>query len=155
MPKWKPPFAKHSMDGMMADLDPSLYAAIAADPFAKLIGATLDELRPDYARISLTITPDLVGPHGKTHGGTVMSLAEAALAAATHANGTVHLALSVNTIFHNATTVGDTLTAEVTPQRTGGRIAGYEMRVIDQQDTLVATFQAVVYKTNQPLITDE
>jgi acyl-CoA thioesterase len=139
----------------MADLNPALYNAIAADPFAKLIGATLDELRPCYARMSLTITPDLVGPHGKTHGGTVMSLAEAALAAATHANGTVHLALSVNTTFHNATTIGDTLTVEVTPQRTGGRIAGYEMRVLDQHGTLVATFQAVVYKTNQPLVVGE
>jgi acyl-CoA thioesterase len=140
---------------MMADLDPALYAAVAADPFAKLLGATLDEVRPGYARMSLTITPELVGPHGKTHGGTVMSLAEAALAAATHANGTIHLALNVNTTFHNATTIGDTLIAEVTPQRTGGRIAGYEMRVIDQHGALVATFQAVVYKTNQPLVDGE
>lgn len=136
----------------MNDLDPALVASITADPFAKLLGATLEALRPNYARMQLVITHDLVGPHGKTHGGTVMSLAEAALAAATHANGTVHLALSVNTIFHNATTIGDILTAEVTPQRTGGRIAGYEMRVTDQHGGIVATFQAVVYKTNQPLI---
>lgn len=129
-----------------------LYNAIANDPFAKTIGATLDELRPGYARMSLTVTPNLVGPHGKTHGGTVMSLAETALAAATHAYGNIHLALSVNVTFHNATTVGDTLTAEVNEQRAGGRIAGYNINVTDQNTTLIATCQAVVYKTNQPLI---
>lgn len=139
----------------MDEVTPELYAAIAADPFAMRIGATLETLSPGFARMRLTVTPDLVGPHGKTHGGTVMSLAEAALAAATHANGTVHLALSVNTTFHYATTIGDTLTADVRPQRTGGRIAGYEMRVTDQHGTLVASFQAVVYKTNQPLVAEQ
>ena len=134
-------------------VDTALYAAISADPFANLLGATLDEVRPDYARMSLVITPSLVGPHGKTHGGTVMSLAESALAAATHAHGTVHLALNVNISFHNATTIGDTLIAEVTAQKAGGRIGCYEMRVVDQNGTLIATCQAVVYKTNQPLIT--
>jgi acyl-CoA thioesterase len=137
----------------MSELDPELYGMIAADPFARLLGTSLDDLRPGHARMSLTVTPDLVGPHGKTHGGTVMSLAEAALAAATHAYGTIHLALSVNVTFHKATTAGDRLTAEVIEQRAGGRIGGYEMHVTDQDGALVATCQAVVYRTTERLTT--
>ncbi len=137
---------------MSEDITPELRAAIAADPFAQHIGATLDEVRPGYARMSVTITPALVGPHGKTHGGAIMALAEAALAAATHAYGTIHLALNVNVTFHQATTIHDRLCAEVEAQRVGGRVGGYGITITNQNDHLVATCQAVVYKTRQSLL---
>ncbi|MCB0077904.1 MAG: PaaI family thioesterase [Anaerolineales bacterium] len=137
---------------MSADLSPELRDALAADPFANWIGAALDEVSAGHARMSLTVRPEHCGPHGLTHGGTIMALAEAALAAATHAHNRVHLALNVNVTFHSATRPGDHLIATVDEQRAGGRTAGYAMTVVDQGGTLVATCQAVVYRTREPFV---
>jgi acyl-CoA thioesterase len=135
-----------------SDLSPTLRQALTDDQFSAWIGATLDEARPGFARMSLTVRPEQCGPHGLTHGGTVMALAEAALAAATHAYNRVHLALNVNVTFHSATRPGDRLTATVEEQRAGNRTGGYAMTVTDQEGTLVATCQAVVYRTREPLV---
>ena len=132
----------------------ALYTTLKDDAFARFLGATLEEVEPGYARMTLLVRPELAGPQGVTHGGAVFALAEAALAAATHAYNRVHLALNVNITFHSATRPGDTLTAEVQEQRAGGRTAAYAIIVTDQQGTLVATSQAVVYRTQQLLVPD-
>jgi acyl-CoA thioesterase len=113
----------------------ALYATLLADPFTRFLGATLEEVEPGYARMSLVVRPELAGPQGVTH-----------------AYNRVHLALNVNITFHSATRPGDTLTAEVQEQRAGGRTAAYVITVTDQQGTLVATSQAVVYRTQQVLV---
>lgn len=136
----------------MSDLSPELRAALADDPFANWLGATLEAVRPGYARMSLTVRPAHCGPHGLTHGGTVLSLAEAALAAATHAYNIVHLALNVNATFQKATRPGDRLTATVEEQRAGKRTGGYSMTVVDQRGELIASCQAVVYRTREPFV---
>lgn len=134
---------------------PILYDTLSSDPFSAFLGATLDEIRPGYARMSLVVRPELAGPQGVTHGGTVFALAEAALAAATHAYNKIHLALNVNITFHSASRPGDRLTAEVHEQRAGGRTGGYTMTVTDQDEKLVATCQAVVYRTKKPLVEED
>lgn len=137
------------------DEQPVLHEVLVGDPFARFLGATLEAVRPGYARMSLVLRPELAGPHGMTHGGTVFALAEAALAAATHAYNLVHLALNVNITFHQATRPGDTLVAEVQEQRAGNRTGGYTITVTDQHEQLIATCQAVVYRTRQPVVPPE
>lgn len=137
------------------DEQSALYEVLTADPFANFLGATLEAVRPGYARMSLALRPELAGPHGMTHGGTVFALAEAALAAATHAYNLVHLALNVNITFHQATRPGDTLVAEVQEQRAGNKTGGYAITVTDQHERLIATCQAVVYRTRQPVVPSE
>ena len=131
-------------------MSPELLAVLHSDPFTRALGATVEEVRPGYARLRLVVRDDQAGPHGYTHGGTVMSLAEAALAAATHAYGTVHMALSVTVHFHSSTRPGDSLTAEAAEQHAGGRTAGYTMRVEEGAGRLIASCQAVVYRTRDP-----
>ena len=134
----------------MSALRPELLAALRGDRFTQSLGATLDEVGPGHATLRMVVREEQAGPHGLTHGGTVMSLAEAALAAATHAHGTVYMALSVTVHFHTSTRPGDTLIAEAQEQHAGGRTAGYTMRVHDGNGTLVASCQAVVYRTREP-----
>jgi acyl-CoA thioesterase len=134
---------------------PSVYETLLSDPFTRFLGATLEEVYPGYARMRLEVRPELAGPQGVTHGGTVFALAEAALAAATHAYNVVHLALNINITFHQATRPGDTLVAEVQEQRAGGRTAAYQITVSDQTGSLVATCQGVVYRTRQPFVGQE
>lgn len=133
-------------------LSPALYTAIANDPYAQYIGATLEAVQLGAARMSLVLHPHHMGPHGKTHGGAIFSLTQATLSAAAHSYNIVSLALTVNITFHSTSQPGDTLTAEVSEQKGGGRIGSYRIQVLDQHDTLVASGQALVYRTGQMLV---
>lgn len=44
--------------------------------FPKLVGLRLDELRLDYARMSLPFRPELNQPHGLVHGGAIATLVD-------------------------------------------------------------------------------
>ena len=39
------------------DVDPRLFARLAADPLAAHLGITLEQVRPGYARASMTVGP--------------------------------------------------------------------------------------------------
>ena len=134
-------------------ISPALRAKLETDGFARLLGAELLDVKPGHARMALDLKPEHHGTPGVTHGGTVFALAEAALAAATHAYNLIHLALSVNIVFHSTTRAGDRLIADVRPHHSGKRTATYNIEIRDQNDTLVASLQAVVYRTKTPLIT--
>lgn len=140
---------------MSAPLSPDLRAALAADPFRHHLGATLEEVGPGHARVSMVVGPEHCGPHGMTHGGALFALAETALAAATHAHDRLHLALNVNITFHEATRPGARLVAEVSEQRAGGRTAAYTITVQDGSGMLVASCQAVVYRTRRSFLNPE
>lgn len=133
-------------------LAPALYAAIASDPYAHHVGATLEEVRLGFARMTLALQPHHMGPHGKTHGGAIFSLTQATLSAAAHSYNIVSLALTVNLTFHSTSQAGDTLTAEVSQQKGGGRVGSYNLQVLDQHNNLVASGQALVYRTKQVLV---
>src|SRR5688572_22356405 len=50
----------------------------AADVASRELGMQLDEVRPGYARLSMTVTGSMVQGHGSTHGGFVFTLADSA-----------------------------------------------------------------------------
>jgi acyl-CoA thioesterase len=65
-----------------------LYQHLAAEPFAQQMGISVDELRPGYARASMTLAPWMVNVHGTAHGGMLFALADVAFAAASNSHGT-------------------------------------------------------------------
>lgn len=119
---------------------------IASDPYARLLGIKLLELRPGYARVSLEISPDMVNFHGMTHGGVIFSLADAAFAAASNSHGRVAVALNVNINFLSATTAGARLEATGREEKLGNRTALYRMTVTNENGELVALADGLVYR---------
>lgn len=97
---------------MEESIDPELFRALADDPLAAHLGITLDEIRPGYARASMTVGPSTLNAVGTAHGGATMALIDVVHAAVSNSHGTVAVAQSVHTEFLTAGRQTDRLVAE-------------------------------------------
>src|SRR5512135_401651 len=81
------------------------------DSFARLIGMSLVELNPGFARAILSITDEKVNMYRMAHGGAIFSVADQACEAAGNSLGEPAIALQTNIYFLAAGTSGDSLEA--------------------------------------------
>ena len=129
-----------------------VFQRISQDPFAKWLGMELQELRPGYSRLTMTVTPRMLNFHGIPHGGAVFSLADAAFAAASNSYGQTALALSMTISYLAATGAGAHLVAEAQELRKGHRAGFYQITVKTEGGELVATCQAVVHRKKDAFV---
>ena len=89
------------------DVPAELFRRLAADPLAAHLGITLDEIRPGYARASMTVTRTHLNAVGTAHGGATMALLDVVHAAVSNSHGTVAVAQDVHTEFLDAGRPGE------------------------------------------------
>jgi acyl-CoA thioesterase len=131
------------------DIDPALFARLAADPLAERLGITLEQVRPSYARAVMPVGPDLLNSVGTAHGGATMALLDVVHAAVSNSHGTVAVAQDVHTEFLAAGRPGDRLTAEGTEVHRSSRTAVYRIEARADDGRLVATALARVFRTDR------
>jgi acyl-CoA thioesterase len=129
-----------------------VFRKIGQDPFARWLGIELQELRPGYSRVAMTLTPQMVNFHGIPHGGAIFSLADAAFAAAGNSHGQAAVALSMTIQYLAATVPGTHLIAEAQELRKGNRTGFYQIMVKTQAGELIAACQAVVHRKRDPVV---
>jgi acyl-CoA thioesterase len=123
---------------------------IQGDPFAQLLGAKVEILKPGHSRVTLTITDDMVNFHGDTHGGVVFSLGDMAFAAASNSHGQTAVALNVGINFLKATQSGDRLIAEAVEQSANGPMGLYDITIRnDPTGEIVAKSQDLAYRKKE------
>lgn len=137
---------------MTTQANDPVYQKISQDPFARWMGIALQELRPGYSRVAMTLTPEMLNFHGIPHGGAIFSLADAAFAAAGNSHGTVALALGMTIHYVAATSPGSRLVAEAQELRKGNRSGFYQITVKTEDGDLIATCQAVAHRRREPLV---
>ncbi|PKL38516.1 MAG: phenylacetic acid degradation protein PaaI [Spirochaetae bacterium HGW-Spirochaetae-1] len=118
---------------------------VREDPYAKLLGILVEEVREGYARCSLTVTGQMLNFLGVPHGGLIFSLADVAFSAASNSDHSPSFALDVSGSFMRAVAVGDTISAEAIRIHTTKRTGIYRMDV-KKNDLLIATFQGTVLR---------
>ncbi|WP_115864356.1 hydroxyphenylacetyl-CoA thioesterase PaaI [Halorussus litoreus] len=133
----------------MSEIPDERRERIASDPFAAKLGVELVDLGPGRARTELTITEDLLNFHGTPHGGAIYSLADAAFAAASNAEGETALAMETDVSYFESVAVGETLTAEAEEVHVRGRTAAYRVAVTDEDGEPVASFRGRVYRPEE------
>jgi acyl-CoA thioesterase len=121
------------------------------DAFAAQIGVKLLEADVGYAKATLTITPEHFNGFRVAHGGAIFTLADFAFGVAANADGNVTLAINVNISYLKAVTSG-TLFAEAQEVSRNPKLATYTVRVTNDQDELIATFQGMAYRKKERLI---
>jgi acyl-CoA thioesterase len=131
------------------DIDPALFARLAADPLAERLGITLEQVRPGYARAVMPVGPDLLNSVGTAHGGATMALLDVVHAAVSNSHGTVAVAQDVHTEFLEAGRPGDRLVSEGVEVHRSSRTAVYRIEARAEDGRLVATALARVFRTGR------
>jgi acyl-CoA thioesterase len=132
------------------DVSAELFARLSADPLAAHLGISLTEVRPGYARATMTVAPTHLNAVGTAHGGATMALLDVVHAAVSNSHGTVAVAQDVHTEFLSAGRPGDVLEAVGVEVHRTNRTAVYRIDARAQDDRLVATALARVFRTDRP-----
>ena len=131
------------------DVPAELFARLAADPLATHLGIELEQVRPGFARASMTVRADLLNAFGMAHGGATMALLDVVHAAVSNSHGTVAVAQDVHTEFLDAGRPGDRLTSEGLEVHRSSRTAVYRIEARAQDGRLIATALARVFRTGR------
>jgi acyl-CoA thioesterase len=141
---------------MREDRKDKINEYIQRDPFAKLLGATVEIVKPGHSRVTLSITDDMLNFHGLTHGGVIFAMGDMAFAAASNSHGQTAVALNVGINFLKATKSGDRLVAEAEEKKSAGPIALYDITIRDDRSRdLVAKSQDLVYRKKEWFVAED
>jgi acyl-CoA thioesterase len=128
-------------------------AMYARDTASQMLGMALEEVRPGYARLRLTVRPDMLNGHGSCHGGLVFALADSAFAFACNSHDVVTVAAGCSIEFLTPAQEGDELVAIAEERFREGRNGVYDVEVRRADGTLVATFRGRSSATRDRVLT--
>ncbi len=116
-------------------------ALYARDHAAHALGITLVEIRPGYARMTMTVRPDMLNSHDICHGGFTFTLADTAFAYACNARNYVTVATGADIIYPASGRLGDLLAAVAEERYVQGRNGVTDVTITTQSGTVVALFR--------------
>ncbi len=121
-------------------------AMLERDAASRALGMVIDEARPGYARVSMTITETMVNGHAIAHGGVTFTLADSAFAFACNSRNEPNVALQASISYIGAVRLGERLTAEAQERSSRARTGVYDVTVTRGEGELVALFRGVCYR---------
>lgn len=106
------------------------------DPASQALGMVLAEIRPGYARMTMTVRADMLNGHGTCHGGYIFMLADSAFAFAcnSHNFNTVGAGCTIDYLAPGRE--GDVMTAEAIEQALSGKTGVYDIAVTVKERTI-------------------
>lgn len=110
----------------------------ADDKASTGLGMALEDVAPGYARLSMTVRPDMVNGHGICHGGFIFALADSAFAFACNSYGERAVAQHCAITFLRPATQGERLTAAAAERTRAGRSGIYDVSVTGTDGSIVA-----------------
>lgn len=129
----------------------AIFQEVEREPFARKFGLRLVDLQEGYSRVEMRLSPGMENILGMAHGGALFALIDEAFETASNSHGTVAVALNMSVSFLAPPAAGSLLVAEAREINRTHRTASYDIRVTDDQSTLVACCQALVYRRGKPL----
>lgn len=108
--------------------------------FNEHVGLQVDEVRPNYSRLRLSIRPEILQPTGIVHGGAVATLADVAggiAAHITHPPGSRLVTVEMKINFIGAVSEGE-LIAEADPLHVGRRTSVWRVNITDGNGKQIA-----------------
>ena len=105
------------------------------------LGMAIEEVRPGYARLRMSVRPDMLNGHDICHGGFVFALADSAFAFACNSHNRATVAAGAAIEFLAPVRLGEVLVAEAEEQALGGRLGVYDVVVRRADGERVALFR--------------
>jgi acyl-CoA thioesterase len=137
-------------------MDPKVKAAIQqaveTEPFARTLGIQLVELDEHHSIVEMTYVPEKMDNiYQRAHGGAVFALIDEAFETVSQTDGTIAVALNVNVTYTGSPEPGARLRAEARQVNRTRKTALYDIKVTDHQKHLMATCQALAFRTGKPI----
>ncbi len=121
----------------------SAAAMWANDEASKWFGMEIAEVDEGRAVLTLTIASHHCNGHGMCHGGVTHALADSAFAFACNSRNTATVAQHTMISFLAPGKIGDRLTATAAEVTVAGRSGIYDVRITNQDNTLIAEFRGM------------
>jgi acyl-CoA thioesterase len=130
----------------------AIHKAVAREPFALNMGMELVELEEGFSAVEMTHDPARMDNiYGRAHGGSIFALIDEAFEAVAQSDGTVAVALNVNVTYAASPEPGARLRAEAKLVNATKKTASYDIKVTEKGGRLVATCQALAFRTGKPI----
>lgn len=136
---------------MDENLRQTFHSQVDKEPFASKFGLKLLEIRDGYSLVEMKFSPDMENLFGMAHGGAIFALIDEAFETASNSHGTLAVALNMNVTFMASPRPGSILRAEAREVSLTRKTASYDIKVCDDQDSLIAKCMALVYRKGHPL----
>ena len=130
----------------------AIYSAVKEEPFAKVMKIELMELELGYSAVEMIYDPTHMNNiYERAHGGALFALIDEAFETASQTDGTIAVALNVNVTYVSSPEPGVRLRAEAKNVSQTKKTAGYDIRVMDEKENVIATCSALAYRTGKPI----
>ncbi|MGQ9694915.1 MAG: PaaI family thioesterase [Thermodesulfobacteriota bacterium] len=129
----------------------AIYRQVEKEPFAQKFGLKLVALDEGYSRVEMFFTSDMQNIFGMAHGGALFALIDEAFETASNSHGTTAVALNMNITYLSSPPLGSKLTAEAKEFNRTNKTANYDIKIYGEQNQLIASCQALVYRKGTPL----
>ena len=129
----------------------AIFKKVEKEPFAQKFGIKLLELGDGYSKVGMNFTPDMENFLGMAHGGALFALIDEAFETASNSHGTVAVALNMNITYISPPSSGSRLMAEAREFSKTQRTAVYDIKLYDEENHLIASCEALVYRKGVPL----
>ena len=137
---------------MDARIREAIFNAVQEEPFAKVFGMRLIELNAGHSVVEMSYDPTKADNiYERAHGGAIYGLIDEAFETAGQTDGTIAVALNVNVTYIKSPRKNTRLRAEARRVSQTKKTAGYEIKVTDLNDVLIATCTALAYRTGKPI----
>jgi acyl-CoA thioesterase len=113
---------------------------LAAEGTGPTWGLKIEDVREDYARVSMIVRADMLNGHGFAHGGMIFALADSAFAYVCNGANHASMAAQASIIFLDKVREGETLVAEAQQVAREGRAGVTRVAVRTSEGRSVAEF---------------
>lgn len=116
------------------------------DAFSQWLGIELLDVKAGYAKVQMTVRPEMCNGFGIAHGGITFSFADSCFAFASNSHGRMAVSIETSISHTKAVQIGDILIAESSEDSLSNRLGTYHIKVQNQHNETVALFKGTVFR---------
>jgi acyl-CoA thioesterase len=126
--------------------------AVKREALAKTFNIELVELDTGFSIVEMNYDPVVMSNiYDRAHGGAIFALIDEAFETSCQTHGTIAVALNVSVTYIASPDKPVKLRAESREASRTKKTASYEIKVVDENSRLIATCQALAYRTGKPI----
>ena len=130
----------------------AIESAVQREALAKTFNMQLIELDTGFSVVEMNYAPGVMSNiYDRAHGGSIFALIDEAFETACQTHGTIAVALNVNVTYVSSPDTAVRLRAEAREVSLTKKTASYDIKVFGENMKLIATCQALAFRTGKPI----